>query len=171
MVANSGAVDRLAFSADGRYVAAGSTIWDLTDPRDMPVGVALMPEGPAGRAVNLNGLAEAVYAKSKHPEEAMKLAAWLGTEQPQKMMADGGYVFPVITGLAQGYVAYWKAKKLDVSPFLEEPEGTTFPVPIITRFTGFETKLNQIFNEMYLGKLSPQQAADQAVSEGNASIK
>ncbi|MET8863760.1 sugar ABC transporter substrate-binding protein [Nonomuraea sp. NPDC004580] len=135
------------------------------------VGVALMPEGPAGRAVNLNGLAEAVYAKSKHPEEAMKLAAWLGTEQPQKMMADGGYVFPAITGLAQGYVDYWKAKKLDVSPFLEESEGTTFPLPITTGFTGFETKLNQIFNEMYLGKLSPQQAADQAVSEGNASIK
>ncbi|MFD0476116.1 ABC transporter substrate-binding protein [Nonomuraea thailandensis] len=135
------------------------------------VGVALMPEGPAGRSVNLNGLAEAVSAKSKHPEEAMKLAAWLGTEQPQKMMADGGYVFPAITGLAQGYVDHWKSQKLDVSPFLEESKGTTFPLPITTGFTGFETKLNQIFNEMYLGKLTPQQAADQAVSEGNASIK
>ncbi|MEU8106796.1 sugar ABC transporter substrate-binding protein [Nonomuraea muscovyensis] len=135
------------------------------------VGVALMPEGPAGRSVNLNGLSEAVYAKSKHPEEAMKLAAWLGTEQPQKMMADGGYVFPAINGLAQGYVGYWKAKKLDVAPFLEESKGATFALPLTTGFTGFETRLNQIFNEMYLGKLTPQQAADQAVTEGNASLK
>ncbi|MFB4291997.1 sugar ABC transporter substrate-binding protein [Nonomuraea sp. ATR24] len=135
------------------------------------MGVALMPEGPQGRSVNLNGLSEAVYAKSEHPKEAMKLAAYLGTEEPQKLMADGGYVFPAINGLAQGYVDYWKAKGLDVSPFLEEAEGTTFPLPVTTGFTGFETKLNQIFNEMYLGKLTPKQAADQAVAEGNATIE
>ncbi|MFI7703609.1 ABC transporter substrate-binding protein [Nonomuraea sp. NPDC049480] len=135
------------------------------------LGVAPMPEGPQGRSVNLNGLAEAVYAKSDHPEEAMKLAAYLGTQEPQKIMADGGYVFPALNGLAQGYVDYWKSKKIDVSPFLTESEGSTFPLPITTGFTGFETKLNQIFNEMYLGKLSPQQAADQAVSEGNATVK
>ncbi|GAB2955558.1 ABC transporter substrate-binding protein [Nonomuraea fastidiosa] len=135
------------------------------------VGVAPMPKGPQGRAVNLNGLAEAVYAKSKHPEEAMRLATWLGTQEPQKMMADEGYVFPALTGLERGYVDFWKAKGIDVTPFAEEAKGTTFPLPITTGFTGFETKLNQIFNEMYLGKLSPQQAADQAVAEGNATVK
>ncbi|MFI7688106.1 ABC transporter substrate-binding protein [Nonomuraea sp. NPDC049655] len=135
------------------------------------IGVAAMPEGPQGRSVNLNGLSEAVSAKSAHPAEAMKLATWLGTEEPQKMMADGGYVFPALNGLSQGYVDYWKSKKLDVSPFQEESEGQTFPLPVTTGFTGFENKLNQILNEMYLGKLTPQQAADQAVAAGNASIK
>ncbi|YCK39407.1 ABC transporter substrate-binding protein [Actinomadura sp. ATCC 39365] len=135
------------------------------------IGVAPMPEGPQGRSVNLNGLSEAVSAKSAHPAEAMKLATWLGTEEPQKMMADGGYVFPALNGLSQGYVDYWKSKKLDVSPFQKESEGQTFPLPVTTGFTGFETKLNQILNEMYLGKLTPQQAADQAVAAGNASVK
>ncbi|PZG05960.1 ABC transporter substrate-binding protein [Nonomuraea aridisoli] len=135
------------------------------------LGVAAMPEGPAGRSVNLNCLAEAVYANSDHPEEAMKLAAYLGTEAPQKTMADGGYVFPALNGLEQGYVDHWKAKGLDVTPFVEEAAGTTFPLPITTGFTGFETKLNQIFNQMYLGELTPQEAADQAVTEGNASIE
>ncbi|TDD41409.1 sugar ABC transporter substrate-binding protein [Nonomuraea terrae] len=135
------------------------------------LGIAPMPEGPAGRSVNLNGLAEAVYADSDHPEEAMRLAAYLGTEAPQKLMADGGYVLPALNGLEQGYVDYWKAKGLDVTPFVEEAAGTTFPLPITTGFTGFETKLNQIFNQLYLGELTPQEAADQAVSEGNASIK
>ncbi|MFI7130012.1 ABC transporter substrate-binding protein [Nonomuraea sp. NPDC050153] len=135
------------------------------------MGVTAMPEGPQGRSVNLNGLAEAVYAKSKHPKEAMKLAEYLGTQEPQKMMADGGYVFPALNGLSQGYVDYWKAKKVDVAPFEKEAQGSTFPLPITTGFTGFETKLNQIFNEMYLGKLAPKAAADQAVAEGNATVK
>jgi multiple sugar transport system substrate-binding protein len=136
------------------------------------VGVAAMPEGPAGRAVNLNGLSEAVYAKSKHPEQAMKLAAYLASEEPQKLMADQGYIFPARNGLTQGYVDYWqKTKKIDVSPFVKESEGTTFPLPVTTGFTGFEPKMNQIFNEMYLGNTTPQQAADQAVTEGNATVK
>ncbi|MCG5220487.1 ABC transporter substrate-binding protein [Streptosporangium sp. KLBMP 9127] len=136
------------------------------------VGVALMPEGPQGRAVSLNGLSEVVYAKSEHPEEAMKLAAYLGTQEPQKLMADEGYVFPALDGLADGYVDYWKkTKNLDVTPFLEESKGTTFNLPIVNGFAGFETTLNQIFNEMYLGKLTPKQAADKAVAEGNASTE
>ncbi|WP_084958458.1 ABC transporter substrate-binding protein [Thermoactinospora rubra] len=135
------------------------------------LGIAPMPEGPAGRAVNLNGLAEVVYAKSKNKDAAMKLAAYLASEEPQKLMADEGYVFPAITSLAQGYVDYWKSKNLDVSPFLEEAKGTTFPLPVTTGFTGFETKMVQIFNDMYLGKLTPQQAADQAVAEGNATVQ
>lgn len=134
------------------------------------IGVAEMPEGPAGRAVNLNGLAEVVYAKSKNKQAAMKLAAYLASDEPQKLMADQGYVFPAITSLAQGYVDYWKAKNVDVTPFVKEAEGTTFPLPVTTGFTGFETKMVQIFNEMYLGKITPKQAADQAVAEGNATV-
>lgn len=135
------------------------------------MGVALMPEGPAGRSVNINGLSEAVYAKSKHQDAALKLAAYLGGQEAQKLMADEGYAFPALNGLAQGYVDFWKAKKIDVSPFVKESEGSTFNLPMTTGFTGFETKLNQIFNEMYLGKITPKQAADQAVTEGNATVK
>ncbi|GAA2799839.1 ABC transporter substrate-binding protein [Nonomuraea dietziae] len=135
------------------------------------IGVAMMPEGPAGRAVNINGLSEAVYAKTEHPDEAMKLAAYLSTREPQKLMADEGFVIPALGGLSQGYVDYWKAKKIDVAPYLKQTEGTTFNLPVTTGFPGFEPKLNQIFNEMYLGKITPQQAADQAVTEGNATIK
>ena len=135
------------------------------------IGIAPMPAGPAGRSVNINGLSEAVYAKSKHKAAAMKLARYLGSAEPQKMMADQGYVFPALNGLAQGYVDYWKNKGLDVSPFLEESRGSTFNLPITTGFTAFESKLKQTFNDMYLGKLTPQQAADRAVADGNALVK
>jgi multiple sugar transport system substrate-binding protein len=135
------------------------------------LGITTMPTGPTGRSVNINGLSEAVYSKSKHQKEALKLAKYLGSQEPQKIMADDGYVFPALNGLSQGYVDYWQKKKLDVTPFLEESKGSTFNLPITTGFTGFETKLNQIFNQMYLGKLTPQQAADQAVKTGNSLVE
>ncbi|MFC4115111.1 ABC transporter substrate-binding protein [Nonomuraea zeae] len=137
------------------------------------LGVAAMPEGPKGRAANINGLGEAVYAKSKHQAEAMKLAKFLAGEQAQKSMADQGYIFPALVGdqLAQGYVDYWKAKRIDVTPYLEESKGTTFNMPIVTGWTGFESKLNQILNEVYLGKITVKGGLDQAVAEGNATIK
>jgi multiple sugar transport system substrate-binding protein len=135
------------------------------------IGIAPMPAGPAGRVVNVNGLSEAVYARSRHKDAAMKLARFLSGAEAQKIMADGGYVFPALNGLSQGYVDYWKRKGLDVSPFLQESRGATFNLPITTGFTAFENKLNQTFNEMYLGKLTPKQAADRAVSDGNALVK
>lgn len=132
------------------------------------IGIAAMPAGPAGRVVNINGLSEAVYSRSAHKEAAMKLARFLSGPEAQKIMADGGYVFPALNGLSQGYLDYWKQKGLDVSPFLEESRGATFNLPVTTGFTAFENKLNQTFNDMYLGKLTPQQAADQAVRDGDA---
>ncbi|WP_248958570.1 ABC transporter substrate-binding protein [Sphaerisporangium perillae] len=144
----------------------------VTPESNFEIGVAAMPEGPAGRSVNINGLSEAVYSKSKHPKEAQELAAFLASPEAQKIMGDAGYVFPAISSLDQGYVDYWKnTKKLDVSPFLEEAQGQTYNLPVVTGFTGFEPKMNQIFNDMYLGKVTPKAAADQAVQEGNASIK
>ncbi|NUR88140.1 MAG: sugar ABC transporter substrate-binding protein [Nonomuraea sp.] len=138
-----------------------------------PIGVAQMPEGPKGRAVNINGLGEADYAKGTHLDAAKKLAKYLGSEAAQKSMADQGYIFPALVGdnLAQGYVDFWKAKQVDVSPYLEESKGTTFNMPIVTGWTGFEPKLNEIFNQVYLGKLTPKQGVEQAVTEGNATIK
>jgi len=97
------------------------------------IGVASMPAGPAGRAVNINGLSEAVYAKSPHLAQAKQLARFLATPDAQKIMGNAGYVFPAINSLDQGYVDYWKAKGIDVGPYVEETKGKTFNLPIVPR--------------------------------------
>ncbi|WP_420000122.1 ABC transporter substrate-binding protein [Streptomyces boninensis] len=135
------------------------------------IGTAAMPEGPAGRAVNINGLSEAVYAKSKHPEEAKKLARFLATPAAQKIMGEDGYVFPALTSLDHTYVDYWKKKGIDVSPYVEESKGRTFNLPIVTGFSAAEKGLNQNMNSVYLGKTSPKDGADKAVQDGNAKLK
>ncbi len=135
------------------------------------IGVALMPKGPAGRAVNINGVSEAVYAKSPHEQQAKRLAHFLATPAAQQIMSDGGYVFPAIDSVGQGYADYWKTKGIDVSPYVEESKGKTFNLPIVPGFSGTEQGLNQTFNEIYLGRLSPQKGADQAVKDGNSKLK
>ncbi|WP_327291896.1 ABC transporter substrate-binding protein [Streptomyces sp. NBC_01198] len=135
------------------------------------IGVASMPAGPAGRAVNVNGLSEAVYAKSRHLPQAKELARYLATPDAQKIMGDAGYVFPAIDSLSQGYVDYWKAQGIDVGPYVEERKGKTFNLPIVPGFSGAEQGLNQTFNQIYLGGLSPQKGADQAVKDANAQQK
>ncbi|MFE3451691.1 ABC transporter substrate-binding protein [Nonomuraea sp. NPDC059194] len=156
------------------YPANNALLPFVAPEADFEIGVAMMPEGPKGRSANINGLGDAVYAKSKHPDEAMKLVKYLASEEAQKSMADQGYSFPGLIGddLAQGYVDFWKnTKKIDVSPYLEESKGTTFNMPIVTGWTGFEPKLVSIFNEVYLGKITAKQGVEQAVTEGNATIK
>ncbi|MEV6103991.1 sugar ABC transporter substrate-binding protein [Streptomyces sp. NPDC051940] len=135
------------------------------------IGVAALPEGPQGRSVNINGLGEAVYAKSDHLAEAKRLAAFLATPDAQKIMGDSGYVFPALTSLSAGYVDYWKGKGIDMAPYVEESQGQTFNLPVVSGYSAAEQELNQTFNDIYLGRLSPQEGLDKAVEDGNGKLK
>ena len=132
-----------------------------------PIGTASMPEGEGGRVVVINGLGEAIFSETEHPDEAQQLAAFLATPEAQTIMATDGYVFPALNDLAPQYVEYWKGKGIDTQPFLDEARGETVNFPIVTGFTAAEPKINQIFNDMYLGSISVPDAAKSAVQEGN----
>jgi multiple sugar transport system substrate-binding protein len=136
------------------------------------VGVTSMPAGPQGRKVNINGLGEAVYAKTKHPAQAKELAKFLASEDAQKIMAEDGYVFPALEKTDPLYVDYWKKQKnIDVQAFLDEAKGDTYNLPIVVGFSAAETKINSVMNQMYLGETPPAKAAEQAVKDGNSVLK
>jgi multiple sugar transport system substrate-binding protein len=132
------------------------------------LGTASLPAGPAGRVVVVNGLGEAVYSQTEHPEEAAALAAYLASPEAQGIMADGGYVFPAINELVPNYVQYWKDKGIDVQPFLESRRGETVGFPVVNGFAAAQPEINQIFNDMYLGTIGVEEAADTAVQRANA---
>jgi multiple sugar transport system substrate-binding protein len=117
-----------------------------------PIGVAAMPAGPSGRTVVINGLAEVMFAKTKHPEEAGKLVAFLGSEKAQKLMGDAGYVIPALNDAGAGYAAFWKKKGIDVQPFLDSAAGTTVNMPIAEGWTAKVAEINKAVNDLYLDK-------------------
>ena len=108
-----------------------------------PIGVAALPAGPSGRTVVINGLAEVMFAKTKHPDEAGKLIAFLGSEKAQKLMGDAGYIIPALNDAGAGYAAYWKKKGIDVQPFLDSAAGSTVNMPIAEGWTAKVAEINK----------------------------
>jgi multiple sugar transport system substrate-binding protein len=132
-----------------------------------PIGVAAMPAGPAGRTVVINGLAEAMFAKTKHPDEAGKLVAYLGTEKAQRLMGDAGYIIPALTDAGAGYQAFWQKKGIDVKPFLDSAAGTTVNLPIAEGWTSKVTEINKAANDLFLDKTDVASIAQAMDKIGN----
>ncbi|MFI5697531.1 ABC transporter substrate-binding protein [Kribbella sp. NPDC051586] len=132
-----------------------------------PIGVAAMPAGPAGRTVVINGLAEAMFAKTKHPDEAGKLVAFLGTEKAQRLMGDAGYIIPALTDAGAGYQAFWQKKGIDVKPFLDSAAGSTVNLPIADGWTSKVTEINKAANDLFLDKTPVQDIAAAMDKIGN----
>jgi multiple sugar transport system substrate-binding protein len=160
--------------ARGQAAIIETGSWNLNfiaSQTNFPWGVAEIPAGPQGRVSVFNGLADAVYAKTQHPKEAWELFKWLSSPQSEQLVGSLGTVWPGVQSADQGFVSYWQAKGIDVSSFLKEAQGTTVSYPITPGFGEANTKINDIFNQMYLGQTPVQQATNTAVQQGNAAVQ
>ncbi len=149
-------------------IAAGD--WELSgvsQQTKIPWGVVELPAGPNGVVSVFNGLTDAVYAKTQHPQEAWELEQWLGSSQSEQILGSGGYVWPGVKSDDQPFLQAWQKKGIDVSPFLKEAQVPTITFPITFGYNEASTDINNIFNQMYLGQLSVQQATSQAVQQAN----
>jgi len=118
-----------------------------------------------------NGLTDAIYAKTQHPQEAWALEKWLASAPSEHIMGSGGYVWPAIQSEDQTFTQFWQQKGIDVSPFLKEAQGSTVTFPISFGFNEASIKINDIFNQMYLGQLPVPQATSQAVQQANQAVQ
>jgi ABC-type glycerol-3-phosphate transport system substrate-binding protein len=56
--------------------------------------------------------------------KAWQLEQWLGSAASQKIMGQGGYVWPAIPGLDPLFADYWAKKGVSMSGFLSESKGS-----------------------------------------------
>lgn len=107
----------------GRVATIPVGSWQLSAARDNLTfnwDVVLLPKGPAGRFSCFNGLAHNIYARTKHPEEAWKLAKWMDGYESQKIISQYGVVFPAISSLVDVYLEATKEKGPDhIKYFIE----------------------------------------------------
>ncbi|ANP74314.1 ABC transporter substrate-binding protein [Cryobacterium arcticum] len=88
--------------------------------------IAPTPVGPSGeRASMLNGLADNIWAGTKHPDESWDWVKYLGSSACQDVVADAAVVFPAITTATDKAVAAFAAKDIDVSPFIMQVDDKT----------------------------------------------
>ena len=74
----------------GRVATIPVGSWQLSAARDnlsFNWDVIPLPKGPAGRFSCFNGLAHNIYARTKHPEAAWKLAKWMDGYESQKIVS------------------------------------------------------------------------------------
>ncbi len=148
--------------------------WNLSyliNQVNFPMGVAEIPTGPDGRISVFNGLSDAIYAKTPHPQQSWELFKWLASPQSQQIMGQGGYIWPAVQSEDQAFQQYWQSKGLDVSPYLQEAQGQTTSFPITPAYNEASTKITSEFNLRFLGQVSVQQATNVAVQQGNAAIQ
>ena len=106
-----------------------------------------------------------------YPQEAWALEKWLASSQSEHIMGSGGFVWPGIQSEDQSFVQAWQKKGIDVSPYLKEAQGSTVTFPISFGYNEASTKINDIFNQMYLGQLAVPQATSQAVQQANQAVQ
>lgn len=164
--------EQLFESGKAAIIETGSwNVGSIVSGSSFPVGIAQLPAGPAGRVSVFNGLADAISAKTQHPQEAWELFKWLASPQSEQILASNGAVWPGVQSAAPDFANYWQQKGVDVSAFLKEAQGTTISYPITPGYGEAATKIQSIFDQMYLGQLSVQQATNTAVQQGDAALQ
>ncbi|HWS35411.1 MAG TPA: sugar ABC transporter substrate-binding protein [Actinoplanes sp.] len=135
-------------------------------------GLAPLLTGPAGRVSVVHGVAAVASAKTPHPDATAKVLSWIGSAEGVRPIAAGGYGFPGVVAAEPEFTAYWQRQGVDVRPFLDAANGTTFPAPAGPRVQAGTTAALPILQEVFLGRLGvpeglrrAQDAANQAVAE------
>jgi len=131
---------------------------------DFEVNFAPIPTGPDGTTSSVVGGEDVViFAGSQNAEAAMKWAAFLLSEESQKMMAEVG-VIPTLASLIgdPSLPAYF-----DV--FLKQLETAQARVPH-PLWSDMDGAINNAFQRMLRGDQTVQEALDQAAAEINAML-
>jgi multiple sugar transport system substrate-binding protein len=108
---------KVAMIENGDWITAG-----LPSEVKFKLGVLPFPSGPDGDWTVLNGLIDSVNARSPHQQAAWELEQWLGSPASEKILGEGGYIWPGIPSLDPLFENYWKSKGIDMRPFLTEAQ-------------------------------------------------
>ncbi len=140
---------------------------------NFPVGFARLPIGPNGRKSMFNGLADSIYAGTKHPKEAWLWVKYLASAEAQDVVGSYGAVFPAIESGVRAAQKAYAAKNLDVTAFTAQAleKNGTFLFPITDNASEINSIMQQALDGIFLGKVTVQEALKDANAKVNATFK
>ncbi|MFF5563040.1 ABC transporter substrate-binding protein [Streptomyces sp. NPDC012623] len=159
----------------GAMMVAGSwTISTFTDPKaKQKFAFAPLPTGPAGRKSAINGLSDAIWAGSKHQEQAWKWVKFLGSSDCQDLVAERAVVFPALKSATSKALAAHRAKGHDVDVFTDAAasEEDTFMLPVTEHGTEINPIVQDAVQSVILGRAQPEAALKEANDKVNGLFK
>jgi multiple sugar transport system substrate-binding protein len=131
---------------------------------------APLPTGPAGRKTAINGLSDAIYAGTKHKEQAWQWVKFLGSSACQDLVAANAVVFPAIKEATDKSLAAHQAKGQDVHVFTDEAKapGGTFFLPITDHGNEISQTVQDAIQAIILGQTDAATGLQKANSTVNA---
>ncbi|RPI33847.1 MAG: sugar ABC transporter substrate-binding protein [Chloroflexota bacterium] len=129
--AMSGSDSRAIFKAKQAAMTTDGSweINDLTKGVDFKVGIGMLPAGPEGVVSPINGLSDAIWSGTKHPQEALMFVKFLASPDCANIVGDYGVVFPAIQSGVDKAMAKHKADGIDVSAFTKAT-AITYLLPL-----------------------------------------
>ena len=133
-IATSG-IGTLESLGSGGYATLIEGSWNaraMSEMGGVNVQVAPTPIGPQGkRASMFNGLSDAVYAGTDHPDKAWRWVEYLASRECQDMVADEARVFPAIKESSDRAVAKFEELGINAEAFnVHVQDHTTFLSPV-----------------------------------------
>ena len=122
--------------------------------KGVDTGLAPTPTGTSGKRSSMyNGLADSVWAGSTNKPAAVKWVEYLGSAACQDVIGKSGVVFPAIPSGTTAAQAAFKAKGIDVTPFLTQvTDKTTFLFPITDNASQVTAIMQPAVDAVFTGK-------------------
>jgi multiple sugar transport system substrate-binding protein len=121
---------------------------------DAPVEFAFarVPEGPEGRTAATNGLADSVWAGTKHPEEAYQWVEYLASADCQDKVGEAGLIFPALNSGTEAALKARDAAGFDSTAFSSVADaGETFGIPAFERSAEVNTAIQDAMQAIAQG--------------------
>ena len=136
-------------------------------------GFAPLPIGPKGRKSAINGLSDAIYAGSKHKDQAWEWVKYLASADCQNTVAATGVVFPAIKSASEKSAAVREKEGLNAQVFLDEQKAKngTFIIPISLHGTEINQMVQDAIQSVALGSSTAKSALTKANHQVNALFK
>ncbi|OBF96213.1 sugar ABC transporter substrate-binding protein [Mycobacterium sp. 852002-51152_SCH6134967] len=143
----------------------------IADAAPFRWGVAMLPEGSAGRISVTNGIAAAGNSATAHPEAVREVLAWMGSVRGNAYLGAGGAAIPAVLDAQPVYHEYWRSRGVDVSPFFDVLDGPRIEAPGGAGFAAGFDALKPYFDEMFLGRRDVATTLAEAQKAANAAAQ
>ena len=145
-------------------VVGGSWLARTYADAEPTIDVAPLPQ-ETQRASIIHGLANVMWSKTQHPDEAWKFVEFLGSDKAATILAQSGTVIPAYTGFQDAWVESIPDMNLQV--FMD---ATQYAVPYPTAAQGMEwnAKVAEVLGEVWNGNQPIDGACQEAASAADA---
>lgn len=144
----------------GKVAMVPQGSWCLADARNWKFNwdIAMLPKGPMGRYSAFNGLAHNIYAKTKYPEQAWKLAKWMDSEASQTIISKYAVCFPAIPKVMPIYLEASKSSgSQHVKYFIDETAKSGF-WPMHVNWGQISDVINREYDLVFSGSTTAKAA-------------